>query len=56
MSELLEENGADDSSVVLNQIDIDNQYYINNPAENQKNEGIELNQQSSNENISESLG
>jgi len=51
MSELLEENGADDSSVVLNQIDIDNQYYINNPAENQKNEDIELNQLSYNENI-----
>ena len=54
MSELLEENGADDSSVGLNQLDINKDYYIINPAENQKNENIELNQQSSSENNSES--
>jgi len=54
MSELLEENGADDSSVGLNQLDINKDYYIINTAENQKNEDIELNQQSSSENISES--
>ena len=53
MSELLEENGADDSSVGLNQLDINKDYYIINTAENQKNEDIELNQQSSSENISE---
>jgi hypothetical protein len=55
VDELLEENGVDDTSVVLNQIDIDNQYYINNPVENHKNDNIELNSQSYSENISESL-
>ena len=55
IDDLLGENGRD-STVGLNQIDINKDYYINNPDENQKNEDIELNQLSYNENIPESLG
>ena len=53
MSELLEENGRD-STVGLNQIDINKDYYIDNPDENLKNREIELNQQSYSENVAES--
>ena len=55
VDDLLGENGRD-STVGLNQIDIDKDYYIINPTTNQKNDDIELNQQSFSENISESLG
>ena len=48
MSELLEENGRD-STVGLNQIDINKDYYITNSEENKKNEEIELKQQSYND-------
>jgi hypothetical protein len=48
MSELLEENGRD-STVSLNQIDINKDYYITNSEENKKNEEIELKQQSYND-------
>ena len=48
MSELLEENGRD-STVGLNKIDINKDYYITNPEENKKNEEIELKQQSYND-------
>ena len=53
IDELLEENGRDDLSVDLNKIDINKDYYINNPAENQKNEDIKLNPLSYSENISD---
>ena len=55
IDDLLEENGID-STVGLNQIDINKDYYIDNPDENLKNREIELNQQPFSENISESLG
>ena len=54
IDDLLGENGRD-STVGLNQIDIDKDYYIINPTTNQKIDDIELNQQSFSENISESL-
>ena len=52
IDDLLKENGRD-STVGLNQIDINKDYYINNPAENQKNEDIKLNPLSYSENISD---
>ena len=53
IDDLLEENGRD-STVGLNQIDINKDYYIDNPDENLKNREIELNQQSYSENVAES--
>ena len=52
IDDLLWENGRD-STIGLNQIDINKDYDINNPAENQKNEDIKLNPLSYSENISD---
>ena len=56
IDELLEENGRDDLSVDLNKIDINKDYYITNPDENQKNEDIELNLRPHSENDIETSG
>ena len=56
IDELLEENGRDDLSVDLYKIDINKDYYMTNPDENQKNEDIELNLRPHSENDIETSG
>ena len=56
IDELLEENGRDDLSVDLNKNDVNKDYYITNPDENQKNEEFELNLRSHCENDIETSG